>query len=290
MVAERCRPCKQSITMCKQNINPYINDADKSPLLLRSAIAYIDVLGYKDLIDSDTSRYNLKFYRDALNWAYESLEQFSEHAAANNIDLPDLKNKYEVRGFFDNLVIGYPIEGDRTEAVLETVFSLLAHVQLRMILDGYFLRGAISVGELHLDDTIVFGKGLLEAQAAEKDDACSPRIILTASATQQLNEHSVSMSSSISRYLYRDTDKQIFLNYLENIMEAAPEGEPSYFELNTHKKIVENNLSKYIDRPKVLSKYLWVANYHNYYCEKYKKYFDDSYKIALNDYHMSSID
>lgn len=273
--------------MCKQNINPYINDADRSPLLLPSVIAYIDVLGYKDLIESDASQYNLKFYRDALKWAYESLEQFSEYAVSNNIDLPDLKNKYEVRGFFDNLVIGYPIEGDRTETVLEKVFSLLAHVQLRMTNDGFFLRGAISVGELHLDDAIVFGKGLLEAQAAEKDDACNPRIILTASATQQLNEHSVSMSSSISRYLYRDTDKQFFLNYLENIMEAAPEGEPSYHDLSRHKDAVDRNLKKYSNHPKILSKYLWVANYHNYYC---KKYFDDSYKIDLNGYQMSSLD
>lgn len=272
--------------MYKHNINPYINEIDNSPLLLPSVIAYIDVLGYKDLIESDTSQYNLIFYRNALKWVYESLEQFSEYAVTNNIDLGGLKNEYEVRGFFDNFVIGYPVEGNPTKAVLEKIFSLLAHVQLRMILDGYFLRGAISIGDLHLDDAIVFGKGLLEAQEAEKNIACYPRIILTASAKQRAQQHSGQYQSC---YLLSDTDKQFFLNYLEGTMEALPAGEPDYDTLRRHKESINKNLNSYLNCPKILGKYIWVANYHNYHCKKYQRYFAD-YMVDLGAYEISSIE
>src|SRR3972149_3261629 len=102
--------------MYRQNINPYIKDKDidKSPLLLRSAIAYIDVLGYTELIEtahkSNISQYTLKFSHNAFKWAHEKLEQFSEVANANDTNCHDLKNKYMVKGFSDNIVIGYPIE------------------------------------------------------------------------------------------------------------------------------------------------------------------------------------
>lgn len=280
--------------MSKQNKNPYIKDSDGSPLLLRSVIAFIDVLGYKDLIektsDSNISQDTLILYRRVLDEAYEILEPYTKFLKAFTIGLPDLKNQYEVRGFADSIIIGFPIGENRTEAVLDRIFSLLAHLQLRMVLNGYFLRGAISVGELHLDDSIVFGKGLLEAQEAEKIYACNPRIILTTSTKQEVDLNSEIIYLSPNPYLLRDTDKQIFLNYFEHIMIAKTEIGPSYDELRRHKKIVEIKLSQYIDQPKILSKYLWVANYHNYYCEKYRQYFDESDKIDLNGFQMSSID
>jgi len=280
--------------MIEQNKNPYINDIDGSPLLLRSVIAFIDVLGYKDLIekasDSNISQDTLILYRRILDEAYEILEPYTKFMKDFLIGVPVLKNRYEVRGFADSIVIGFPIGDNRTEAVFDRIFSLLAHLQLRMVLNGYFLRGAISVGELHLDNSIVFGKGLLEAQEAEKIYACNPRIILTASTKQEVDWNSEIICSSPNPYLFRDTDKQIFLNYFEHIMIAKTEIGHSYNEMKRHKEIVEIKLSQYVDQPKILSKYLWIANYHNYYCEKYQQYFDESYKIDLNGFQISSID
>lgn len=247
---------------------------------MHSVIAYIDILGYKDLIkkasDSDISQDTLICHRIALNETYDILKQY-----------PGLKNQYEVRWFADNIVLGFPIDNNRyrAETVLENVFQLLAHVQLRMAFNDYFLRGAIAIDELHLDDAFSFGKGLLEAHEAEKNNACNPRIILTAAAKEEIDESS---GQYHSRYLLRDTDNQVFLNYLEDIMEAVPEGEPSCHDLSRHKDAVVRNLNKYSNHPKILNKYLWVAHYHNYHCEKYQRYFTD-YKIDLSDFRISSI-
>ncbi len=267
--------------MSERSKNPYIN-ADGSPLLLRSVVVFIDILGYKDLIEkaslADISQDTLIFYRKALDDAYEILEHYTTFIQG----IPGLKKPYEVRGSADSIVIGYPIGDNRTEDILNKIFSLLAHVQLRMIFRDYFLRGAISIGELYLDDTSFYGAALLEAQDAEKN-ACNPRIILTMPAKQQVNEQG-------KNYLLRDADDQFFLNYLEDIMMEAAGLEPSYQCLFRHKEAVERNLEKNLGHPKNLSKYLWVANYHNYFCEKYQYYFADSYKIDLNKFQIRPIE
>jgi hypothetical protein len=50
--------------------------------------------------------------------------------------------------------------------------------QLSMALDDYFIRGAISVGELFLDPNTAFGPALLEAHDLESNVARDPRVIL----------------------------------------------------------------------------------------------------------------
>ncbi|PER43291.1 hypothetical protein CN472_25250 [Bacillus thuringiensis] len=39
--------------------------------------------------------------------------------------------------------------------------------------------------------------------------------------------------------------------------------------LAQHKQVVEKKLEEYKDDSKLLDKYGWVANYHNYFCENY---------------------
>lgn len=167
---------------------------------------------------------------------------------------------------------------------------MLALFQLKMVLSGFFLRGAISIGELYLDDDIIFGNGLLEALKGEQEQARDPRIILTGSALKHVDEHltyyATLEDSPQYRELYRDADKQIFLNYLECILIAEDEIGPSFEELRRHKTVIEEKLREYVDRPPIWSKYLWVANYHNFFCEQYPHHFDDSFKIDLGEFQM----
>ena len=56
-----------------------------------------------------------------------------------------------MRAFTDNIVIGYPIRGrGDAESELVTIFRNLSYFQMKLTMDGFFVRGAIAVGELYM--------------------------------------------------------------------------------------------------------------------------------------------
>lgn len=282
--------------MIELSKNPYRSEknADETPMLLPSVVAYIDILGYKELIDDvhkeGAGQEFIVDFRKILDESYKILKPDDWLPESFKFKYPGMKNQYEVRGFSDNIVIGYPLFSMEIEQALWHIFGLLASFQLHMILSGFFLRGAIAVGELYIDSEIIFGKGLLEAHKGEQEQARDPRIILTNSAEKHIKEHLTSCiapkDSPHYRDLFRDADGKIFLNYLERILIAEAELGPSFDELRGHKTIVEEKLKENIDRPAIWSKYLWVANYHNFFCEQYPHHFDDSFKIDLSEFQM----
>jgi hypothetical protein len=58
-------------------------------------------------------------------------------------------------------VIGWPVRGD-AESELGSIFLNIAYFQLRMATYGFFLRGAIALGDAYVDDVVVLGSAFLE--------------------------------------------------------------------------------------------------------------------------------
>ena len=57
-------------------------------------------------------------------------------------------------------------------------------------------------------------------------------------------------------------------------------------ELEKHKKVIENKLQEYYDKPDILEKYVWAANYHNLFCNLDS---NEEYRIDLVRYQMQSV-
>jgi len=160
---------------------------------------------------------------------------------------------------------------------------MLSFFQFSLALAGFFIRGGLSIGPLYMDDIAVFGGGLNEAYDAESRLARDPRIVLTSSAEQAVKAHMKYYAepdySPQSRDLYRDSDGKLFLNYLDTVLIAEHENGPFYDELLKHKEVVERALTEHKGNPVNWSKYAWVANYHNYFCEQHPNYFNGEYMI-----------
>ena len=272
--------------------NPFLDDTG-NPILRKSVVAFIDILGYEDLVlESEASKRPHDFLIHLRNSLSNAIRYLDENIRENGLILQPLfkKDPYRIRVFTDNIVIGYPVWND-AEAELGRVFSLLAIFQLEMVTHGLFLRGAISVGDLFIDDTVVFGNGLIEAYRGERDKARDPRIILTDSATKAVEQHltyyTYRSQSPQARDLFIDADGQYFLNYLDTILIAEEEHGPFYEELDKHKQAVENCLNKYRSRPAIWSKYAWAANYHNYFCDQSSHFFSEDNKVDVSKYQMS---
>lgn len=268
--------------------NPYLSDS-REPLLRESVVAFIDILGYQGQVvrayETGSALALLKALRKALDQTYQMIEDQSGRV------LPSLGTRayWAVKCFTDNIVIGYPIRDD-AEVELGTTISNLAYFQLSMIHNGFFVRGGISIGELYIDDEIVFGQGLSEAYEAESKLARDPRVVLSASASKYLSSHmryyARPEDSPQNLVALKDRDGQLFVNYLYPIIEFEGDCFVGEDELLRHKGIVETKMKEHISEPTIWSKYFWAANYHNWFCEQNRRHFNESFDIKLADVHI----
>ena len=263
--------------------NPYQNEG-KSPQIRPSVVAFIDILGYMDLISSaeksDTQNEVLKRLHESLSagrtWLEEAYAGSSELKKLTKVD------RYVLKAFTDNIVIAWPIRQDG-EVEIGNAYSKLSDFQFTMSLEGFFVRGGIAVGNAYVDDITVFGDGVTQAYIGESKIARDPRIVLTESAVAAVKEHleyygNPRHAPQTSEFLI-DSDGQWFVNYLECVLIAADERGPFYDEFLRHKSAVERKLLEYKNDPPIFSKYAWVANYHNYFCDLYPAYFSTEHKI-----------
>jgi len=272
--------------------NPYIKNPG-DPLLQASVIAFLDILGYKNMVldaeEQGTSQGFLSLLHGTLKASVEHL-RYPLGKDDKIFKSPILeKDLHKVVSFTDNIVIGYPIEDD-AEMEIGLICNDLANFQLTMVKAGFFVRGAISIGNSFIDDFVVYGKGLVDAYEGELNSARDPRIILTGSVQDTVKRHLKYYANPTqapqTRTFFKDADGQYFINYLEEIMIAEAELGPDFETLMQHKKVVKQKLSQHSLEPPIWSKYAWVANYHNFFCDRFAS-ISNEYKIDMSSYQIS---
>lgn len=274
-------------------LTPYLNTEGQGELR-NSVVAYLDVLGFTGLVrnakENGSSQQLFAEFQDALNEASIGLRDVAEDF--------NFKARHKFRIFSDCILIGYPI-GDsfhggtfREELkgldAFSNVFNTLYFIQSQLVNRGFFVRGAITVDELYMDERTIYGIGLIDAYESEQRQAKYPRIILTKSAEAMFDKIDKAFQDQndtnyLKKYLYKDSDGLLFINYLESINIADY---PFLDVLEKHKEVIENKLKEYKDKPDILEKYVWAAKYHNLFCNLDSK---DEYRIDLVRYQMQSV-
>ncbi|WP_432741081.1 hypothetical protein ABXJ76_13065 [Methylobacter sp. G7] len=283
--------------------NPYYT-VDKEPSLIKSVFAFIDILGYKGIVlkarEDNTEIIMFRRLYNALKSGRYRLEKSCTNG--NDKEFDDTvnylnessteKDDYFLKAFTDNIVIGFP-ENNNNHIYFQVIISKLARFQFEMIEKDFFIRGAISYDEAYIDDIVVFGSALTEAYKGESIEAINPRIILTESAVKaiysyidrhpDLTSHNKIPSSWIKLNLLEDADGKWFINYLNAAFLDYFDynSEPNLEIILKHKELVENNLEKHKENNCVWLKYVWVAHYHNFFCNLHSEYLFEKHKIIL---------
>jgi hypothetical protein len=223
-------------------------------------IAYLDILGFRDLIKSKPPGFISHVIGRAIQWT-----------SPDKKDQKSFQENYV--NFSDLIVHTIPLETPAVRAAggdLYYEIKNLAFAQAALINEGVLLRGALTVGLLERTYKVLFGPGLIAGYELERDYAQFPRIILSPGlfqqnkATRLLWAHEFHEEMKyLGEYVKRDDDGLVFIDYLSTWREAA-RTEASFLEfLQTHKKLIERGIDEHNDNGKVLQKYLWLKKYHD---------------------------
>jgi hypothetical protein len=148
-----------------------VADLDKEVMYERRVVAFYDVLGWKSHIKR----------------AAQKVEEigFLRRLILKTVRAPRLDKGLDIKvsTFSDNVVISQ-IPGINTPQLL----THLAVWQLGAAINGFLLRGGVTVGDLIHEDELVFGPGLNRAHYLESKIATYPRIALDPLYMKELGE------------------------------------------------------------------------------------------------------
>ncbi|MFM2275665.1 MAG: hypothetical protein RL211_1537 [Pseudomonadota bacterium] len=248
------------------------------PVHRLSYCAFLDVLGFSERIRTS--------YKDGS--ADKLLESFHQILAKSIAKLKEDTGESMLyfKSFTDNVVLAHPGFGDDMESEFGFILWAINEYQFQMALKGFFIRGGLAVNQLFMDENSVYGAALLEAYSLESKVAVNPVVVLCDNTMKLVDKHIGYYSGEVApqiRDVLKGPDGRYFLNYLtECIVEGDDQEYLDAKSLRLHKKQIEFALKTYTAVPTVFSKFAWLAEYHNYFCDTVSSYpeYKDSLKVA----------
>lgn len=237
---------------------------------MRCAVLFVDLLGVRQLNRSPDRRKHLV----ALERAVAS--SFRDYLGPE-APLP-------ASFFSDTLVLAAPVlsPGDEDAAIRRLVLNA-ADLQVNLMDEGFFLRGAIAVGEFHHHDGIIFGPALVHAAELEHDVAVHPRIVLSRDTERCQRDaaaaHASPADAPQNLYLLRDSDGWAFIDYLALVFDGPEDPRPT---LERHRERIGGRLEEHRANKRVWEKYRWAAEYHNDVIRRHLPDEDDLYVNAAS--------
>ena len=237
-------------------------------------IAYIDILGITNTINNDKFNKQLKIIFDLYNNALSNINTV-KHAMA----IEDIKIKI----FSDNILFALKLNNNYTkEELTERLYTLvftLRDFQLDALMYGYTMRGGITLGKLFINNTFVYGKGLLDSYIMESKLAIFPRIVIDEDLLKNIQ-----YNNRVTLYLEKDFDNLYFIDYLTLLFSETCDK-----TLANIRKIIIYLTQQNSDK-KVKQKYYWLINKFNERCNENNKGYsidienEPIYKIQKQNY------
>jgi hypothetical protein len=226
-----------------------------------SIISYFDILGFKNLVARTPDPEEIA----------RKVRALKRHSATD-AEIAELYGS-TFTNFSDLVLRTVPVQQDVETGAVGTLFWELVdlvHVQGELIRDGVLLRGAVTVGEIYVQDGISFGPGLIRAYELESTVALYPRVIADPvifeklQLTPSLGAHSYEEDIQYLRQvLSKDNDGVWYLDYLR-AFEAEADSPRAYLQLLCdHRDLIVNALSDVATLNSIAVKYGWLVNYHN---------------------------
>ena len=250
--------------------------AQKKLIQTPHIVAFLDFLGASEKMRDPAKNDS---FLQAINAVYARAKYILEKTEVNR------NNKLKIKIFSDNIVIAQEIENpEDPKNVFSTYldveqFSLMLYSAA--MLTGNLMRGAISIGKLYIDETLVYGQALLDAHNGESQIANYPRIIVDKDIFVYANTNiwdSFSQPDE-AKLVRRDIDGVLFLNPFWGVSKMAENNRIKAQKLLEHiRNFILKEYKNLFDknRKNVMPKYSWLANQFNLYVS------ENEYDLLLN--------
>lgn len=238
-------------------------------------IAYVDMLGYKELLtscddDEEFLRINLDMRDVIFNKTKKGL--FEDY---------DVK----IKMFSDNFIVAIKSLNERYDDYLTLKYLgyYIASVQLHLLCEhGILTRGAITKGKIYIDDDIVFGEGLIHAVELESKSKY-PRVMID---KDRIDEN-ISKPLLFDKCLFCDCDDAHYVDPYSVL--GTQIGDDSEFcgEIENYLNRMRNHMIQNVsqkcyyrdddtvemvmERESIITKYLWILKEFNWYCNLFHK-------------------
>lgn len=250
--------------MSESNSNePYL-DSEGKPIVALSFCVLADILGISRLCANCTT---IAESQELLLRLIRAINE-TKIELQNNINAEEHLRNWSYSSFSDMIVLGHRISDRCKDAESElgrAVRSLMMY-QTSLALHGFFVRGGITFGELHLSPTLSFGKALIKSYCLEKA-ASNPRIIVSGAIKSLIDFHLTHYSdpgrAPHAKDFVIDEDGEVFVNYLQSANLGLSTDEEL---LRLHQGIIVEKLQKHRSDNRIRLKYEWLRDYHNFFC------------------------
>lgn len=245
------------------------NSPQKNINLSPYFIAYMDILGAKEFIDSEKSE-------EYLNKIKQLYEETIYMINVNKQNTYRLDTKFKI--FSDNIIIAIPFEtfgGDSINII--NAFYMMIFVSFFQIIAlkySLLIRGSIVIDDFYIDENFVYGKALTKAYKLENEISIYPRIIINPKDISKFYK-----SDYQKRVITKDNSNLYYINPFECYFnEIGKQGEKE--ALKNIVKILTNMLQKG-NNEKINQKICWFINIFNDFCNRHNH---NKYIINIDKY------
>lgn len=220
-------------------------------------IAFIDILGFKDLIKQQNIKEKIigLLYNFKKEDREYGLREIPINGEVIRQPIP------EISSYSDNIIISSILSSNTRHSIivhLAIMCRYIAKFQISALENGILIRGAVSIGQMYYDskESIILGEPLVEAIISEQNLAKYPRVILTDTLDKYCKEKNI--FKYIPSLLCPDTDGFYFVNFFHFCKKEADVSK----NINEIKKQIDINI-KNAANIGIRSKWVWLANYYN---------------------------
>lgn len=248
-----------------------IIDFEQDPNYERCIVSFLDILGFRHMVNTE----NAESISSKLHiFRHSAIPGGDEYEPAKRSDEVRLNSEVRLEIISDAVVRARTIETQSNTGPLTWELLDLLHIQMECILNGFLIRGALTIGYLNFGNSLndpTFGPALIRAYDMEQKEVIYPRIAVEESVFDLLkNKNAFEQAHSgeadpfnVAKFLKTDDAGLHFIDYLEAGKTEFTDGLIDYIGfLRCHKTLIEKSLSDFC-LPKVKRKYNWLKNYHN---------------------------
>lgn len=152
----------------------------------KHAVAFIDILGFKDFIKTAEKENSEKSKLANLLKSIKETPSFGE-GKKNNPVFPTKLN-LSCLHVSDSFIVTAPCENHQSLPALIAVCIKSIQIYQEILKLGFASRGAIAVGNLMIDGKNIYGTAYIDAVESEKNISIHPRILLTESSIKELDK------------------------------------------------------------------------------------------------------